>query len=296
MHANAPPGSTSQKCEADPASRVDEQTADTIPPATPEVLDDRTREFYLRAMDVLDRAGVPYMVGGAYSLAYHAGIVRHTKDLDLFVKFEDRDRAMNTLAEAGYRTELTFPHWLGKAFDPADVDTFVDIIYGSGNGLCLVDDEWVANAVDGEAIGRPAKLCPAEEIIWSKAFIQERERFDGADVNHLILARGRTLDWARLLRRFRGHERVLLGHLIFFGFAFPAERSRVPEWVLDDLWAKVKDEPPVTEKVCQGTFMSRQQYLVDLRDRGYRDARAEPRGPMKTEDVTRWTDAIGTIR
>lgn len=276
------------------------------PPAgDPLVLDKATLDFYLRAMDVLDASGVPYLVGGAYALASHAGIVRHTKDLDVFVRPADAERALAALAQRGrWRIDRVFPHWLAKAYDtsgltgPAvgDDPPFVDVIYGSGNGLCAVDDEWFANAVEGQALGRPAKLCPAEEILWTKAFIQERERYDGADINHVILARGRSLDWARLLRRFRGHERVLLGHVMFFGYAYPSERSRVPEWVVDQLMKAVREEPAVSEKVCHGTFLSRQQYLIDLNERGYDDARLAPRGPMSGDDVDRWTDAIGKIK
>ena len=36
----------------------------------------------------------------------------------------------------------------------------------------------------------PALVVPAEEMIWSKAFIQERERFDGADIHHLLRCKG----------------------------------------------------------------------------------------------------------
>jgi hypothetical protein len=265
----------------------------TIP--DPLELDDVTREFYLRAMQLLDDAGVPYMVGGAYSLSHHAGIVRHTKDLDLFVRRDDRHRALAILErQGGYRTEMVFPHWLGKAFDN---DAFVDIIFGSGNGLTAVDDEWVAHAVDGVALGRKAKLCPAEEIIWSKAFIQERERFDGADIAHLVQARGEKLDWTRLRRRFKGHERVLLAHLLMFGYIYPAERDKVPSWVVTELTDAVRAERPSDEKkLCRGTFLSRQQYLPDIRKRGYRDARLAPTGKMNPDEVAHWTAAIGTIR
>ena len=34
----------------------------------------------------------------------------------------------------------------------------------------------------------PGPLIPAEEMIWSKAFIMERERYDGADVAHILRA------------------------------------------------------------------------------------------------------------
>ena len=44
-------------------------------------LDEETKRFYLRALDILDHAKVPFVVAGAYALAYHAEIVRHTKDL-----------------------------------------------------------------------------------------------------------------------------------------------------------------------------------------------------------------------
>ncbi|HSU69736.1 MAG TPA: hypothetical protein VLJ39_22825 [Tepidisphaeraceae bacterium] len=258
-------------------------------------LDEVTRDFYLRAMGLLDDAEVPYMVGGAYSLAHHAGIVRHTKDLDLFVRRDDRFRALEVLEkQGGYRTEMVFPHWLGKAFDN---DAFVDIIFGSGNGLCPVDDEWFDHALEGTALGRTAKLCPAEEIIWSKAFIQERERFDGADIAHVIQARGHSLDWSRLCRRFQGHERVLLAHLLMFGYIYPAEREQVPSWVMTSLYDAVRAERPAkNSRLCRGPYLSRQQYLPDLRKRGYHDARLRPAGNMDPEEIAHWTAAIGTIR
>lgn len=267
--------------------------SEPLPQSTPEELDELTRDFYYRAMDLLQAAHVPYLVGGAYALAHHAGIVRHTKDFDVFVRYDDRERALRTLADGGYRTEMVFPHWLGKAFDG---DAFVDVIFGSGNGLCVVDDAWFTNAVEGVALGRAERICPAEEMIWSKAFIQERERFDGADINHVLLARAHALDWDRLLRRFESHERVLLAHLLMFGYVFPAERSRVPQRVVDSLLERIRDEPETQERVCRGTFISRQQYLPDIRKRGYRDARLQPEGPMQPDHVADWTAAIGTIR
>src|SRR5687768_13368380 len=259
------------------------------------VLEPRVRNFYLHAMDVLDKAQVPYLVGGAYALAHHAGIVRHTKDLDLFIKRDDYDDATKTLESAGYKTDLTFPHWLGKAFHG---EAFVDLIFGSGNGLCPVDDEWFAHAIDGEALGRAARLCPAEEIIWTKSFVQERERFDGADIAHLLLARGPTLDWRRMLRRFDGHERVLLGHLIFFGYIYPASRDRIPHWVPEHLMQLVRDErAPTDAQLCRGPNVSRQQYLVDIHERGFADARRVAHGGhLSDDDIQRWTAAIDTAK
>ncbi len=78
-------------------------------------------------------------MGGAYALAKHAGIERHTKDLDIFVYRRDRDVILDALSAAGYRTEVSFPHWLAKAYGD---DGFIDVIYSSGNGVVEVDDEW----------------------------------------------------------------------------------------------------------------------------------------------------------
>jgi hypothetical protein len=262
---------------------------------SPDTLDPRTRQFYLDAMHALDEAGVEYLVGGAYALGHHAGVVRHTKDFDVFVRKADCARALDALKSAGYSTERTFPHWLAKAFNPRSED-FVDVIFSSGNGLCDVDDEWFEHAVDGVALDQPARLVAAEEIIWTKAFIQERERFDGADIAHLLRARGRELDWKRLTKRFIGKEQLLLAHLLLFTFIYPAERTNVPMEVIEELMQGVRSQEPTMEKVCQGTLISRSQYLPDLRENGYEDARLKPRGRMSAQDIAHWTAAIGTIR
>ena len=258
-------------------------------------LDADTKLFYLNAMHVLDESGVDYLVGGAYSLAHLAGVVRHTKDFDVFVRKGDELHALGALQNWGCRTELTFPHWLGKAYQ-RDSDAFVDVIFGSGNGLCPVDDDWFEHAVRGRVFDRDALLVPAEEVIWTKAFIQERERFDGADIAHVIWSQADMIDWERLLRRFRGHEQVLLAHLLLFTYVYPGERRKVPQRIIERLYEKVRSQPPATEKICQGTFISREQYLMDLRDRGYVDARIEPRGPMAANEVLQWTAAIGNIK
>lgn len=248
-------------------------------------------DFYRHAMAVLDEAGVPFLVGGAYAYARYTGVVRHTKDFDLFLRPEDLKRALSALERAGYQTDLPFPHWLGKAYKGND---FVDLIYSSGNGIARVDERWFTYAVDEEVLGVPAKLAPAEEILWSKAFIQERERFDGADVSHLLLHRAQDLDWDRLLARFGPHWRVLLSHLLLFGYIYPGHRDLLPRRVVEGLLSRLATEGPARpeeQKLCRGTLLSRGQYLLDVEERGYRDARLEPLGTMSAGDIAVWSDA-----
>jgi len=255
-------------------------------------LDQATRQFYVQTLTVLNDSGLPYLVGGAYAMGTLAGIERHTKDIDVFARRGDRDRILRVFEAAGYRSEVTFPHWLAKAWI---VERFVDVIDSSGNGAAPVDDEWFEHAVDAELLDIPVRLCPPEEMIWSKSYVQERERFDGADIAHLIRKSGRHFDWRRLIRRFGDHWRVLLAHLVNFGFVYPRERDVVPEWVLRELSGRLlreSTEPPPEEKVCRGTLLSREQYLVDIAMWGYRDGRLHPGGRMTADEITHWTAAI----
>jgi hypothetical protein len=248
---------------------------------------------YVRAVRALTDEGVPFLVGGALALLHYTGIKRVTKDLDLFVREADVARAFDTLAWAGLRTELTYPHWLGKAY--GDDEAVIDVIFNAGNGVTPVDDEWFAWSHEVELYGARARMCPVEETIWSKAFVMERERFDGADVAHLLLACAPALDWTRLLRRFGSAWRVLLAHVVLFGFVYPDEAHRVPRWVLDHFLERLRAEPESAsaggEPVCRGTLLSREQYIVDL-ERGWRDARLPPTGTMTPDAITIWTEAI----
>src|SRR6185436_20423939 len=173
-----------------------------VPHMSAETLGPETIAFYREALDTLGASGVEFLVGGAYALDGHTGVARQTKDLDVFLRRRDLERALAVLEAAGYRTEHPFPHWLAKAYGGED---FVDLIYSSGNGIAEVDDAWFRHASAGSVFGVDVRLCPVEEMIWSKAFILERERYDGADIAHLLLSRGSSLDWARLLERFGPH-------------------------------------------------------------------------------------------
>jgi hypothetical protein len=251
--------------------------------------------FYLAALHTLRRSGIDFLVGGAYALERCTGIARDTKDLDVFVRPEDTERVLAAFAEAGFDTELTFPHWLGKARAGGEM---VDVIFSSGNGCARVDDEWFRHAVDDQVMDVPVRLIPVEEMIWSKGLIMERERYDGADVIHLLRARGAGLDWPRLLRRFGSNWRVLLSHLILFGFVYPGERDVIPTDVMRELMARLDRETrgPVVDgdegRLCRGTLLSREQYLLDVERWGYRDARLAPEGTMSEADVAAWTAAI----
>jgi hypothetical protein len=254
--------------------------------------DDLSQAFYVRVMTRLTEAGVPFLVGGAFALARFTGLERNTKDFDVFVRREHYGKVEKALEAAGVATELTFPHWLGKA---SCEHGCLDVIFSSGNGLAQVDDAWFQHAAVGSVLGVQSRICPPEEMIWSKAFITERERYDGADIMHLLLACAERLDWRRLLGRFDGHWRVLLSYLGLFGFVYPSERARIPGWVMRELIERLSGElraPPPPRRVCQGTLLSREQYLTDVGRWGFEDARLTAAGSMTVEEIAHWTRAI----
>jgi len=242
-------------------------------PGAVAVQDPEEMSAHRRALEVLQRGGIDPMVGGAYALRAHTGIWRDTKDLDLFLRKDQIHEALALLADDGYRTELTDPLWIGKAFAG---DYFVDLIFSSGNGIAAVDEHWQRRALHAVVLGRQALIVPAEEIIWQKGFIQERERFDGADIHHLIRAKGSELDWRHLLARFADHWPVLLGHLVSFRFSFPSDKEKIPGWVMKELLERqgaIEERPSPSERICRGTLLSRQQYMNELEEHGYLDAR-----------------------
>ena len=141
---------------------------------------------------------------------------------------------------------------------------------------------------------RTGQILPPGRDDLVEGFCHGAEWFDGADIAHLFLAAGERIDWQRLLQRFGPHWRVLFSHLVFFGFIFPAELSLIPNWVMHDLLSRLQNEMGNRipgDKVCQGTLLSRTQYVEDIEARGYKDARLLASGGMTPNEVARWDAA-----
>lgn len=253
-------------------------------------------EFCQDILRLLADQGIEFLVGGYDALRCHTGIGRQTKDFDLIVRPSDVGLVLRLCRSAGYGAALTFRHWLAKIHHE---ECFIDLIFNSGNGLCAVDDQWFSRAVECIILDRPVKIIPFEELIWQKAYIMERERFDGADVAHLLLKCGARMDWEHLLDLFGADWRILLSHLLLFGFIYPSRRDLIPRHVMDKLLRRLDlerhNDSPGPE-VCYGTFLSRNQYLSDIEVEGFQDARLGGRSAMTAEQIRDWTAAAGRSR
>jgi hypothetical protein len=253
-------------------------------------------DYYRRVMRILRDAEIPFLLGGGFAFYCYTSIARYTKDLDVFIHPNDLQRVLKLLTDAGYETENKYPHWLAKVYHHGQV---VDLIFSSGNGICAVDSEWFKSGTPGTVLGESVQLVGLEEMIWQKAFIMERHRYDGSDILHLLHHHRETLNWDRLLRRFREHWLVLFSHLLLYRFAYPDDRSEkvdaVMQWLLLRLQKELDnvDGSPVAQPpVCRGTLLSLIDYLPEIEQRGFRDARLRPFGNMTESEVAHWTNTF----
>jgi hypothetical protein len=258
-----------------------------------QALVERSQRFYRRVLEALRRHEVRFMVGGSHAASYYTGRTPYTKDLDVFLPAAQVDRALEALACADFQTERRFPFWLAKAYQGED---FVDLISRAASGLWEVEDEWVARAQVIDLWGVPTPVCPVEELVWTKAALMDRTRYDGNDILHLLQAQAHELDWERL-RHLAGNDwRLLLAHLTLFGYVYPDLMTLVPKYLLAELSLHLMSDRPDSdiedEPLCRGTLISNTQYQEDVERLGYRDARLRPTGKLDPEDLEPWVEAV----
>jgi hypothetical protein len=203
-----------------------------------------SKQMYKEAIHTLSDSGCRFMLGGAVAMFHYTGIFRDTKDLDIFCKPGEYPAILQHFAAKGY------------------------------NNICRVDDSWYDYASEGIFEGFPVKFISAEELIWCKIYVQNRERNDSADINHILLKHGRQLDWQRLLARLDQHWHLLLAQILIFQFVYPADYQEIiPRWLFDDLMERAHmqyDLPPPLEKVCRGPMIDQTQYEPDIKEWNYK--------------------------
>jgi len=227
--------------------------------------------FYAESLKLLTQSGIPFLLSGTYALTAYTGITRPTKDLDVFCKAGDYPKILAFFQERGYRTEVEDERWIAKVFKD---EHFFDVIYNMSNATVPITDDWFTAAPTIEVFGCEAKITPPTEFIWSKVFIQDRYRFDGADVNHVILKKHADIEWKRLLSYMEPYWEVLLSHLINFRFAYPTERDCVPRWLMQELIGRLQAQvtlPAAKVRVCRGRLFSPRDYVTDITEWGFAD-------------------------
>lgn len=234
------------------------------------------RALFCEVLQHLNTAGVPYVVSGAFALQQHTGIWRDTKDLDLFLPCPAVSEALRHLREQGFETEIRDPVWLAKAHRDG---YFVDLIAGMSNAIITVDQSWIDRGSPSVVLGVPTRVLAAEELIASKLFVNFRERFDGADVAHIIHGTRGRLDWTRLLSLVAEHWELLLWELIFFRYVYPARQGDVPREIWNLLLGRFRQQLDAcpNRQPFRGSLIDEKMFAIDVHEWGMENLLQEQR-------------------
>ncbi len=238
----------------------------SVPPDLPE----EQQQLFRELIGLCNRENVRYAVSGAFALQQHTGIWRYTKDLDLFMTAASLPRALKLLEQAQYVCEICDPVWLAKA---RREEFFVDLITGMSNGVIVVDDSWIERAAPALILGVPSRVLAAEELIASKLFVTRRERFDGADIAHVIFGSKGALDWQRILYIAGEHWEMVLWALVLFHYVYPAHSSYVPRELWGDLLGRLQKslQHPDTSASFRGSLIDEKMFAIDVNEWGMED-------------------------
>lgn len=204
--------------------------------------------LYHHVLTLFEESHYPYAVAGAFALRQHTGICRFTKDLDIFVTAETATQALCTLQEADFELEVCDPVWLAKVHQG---EYFVDLITGMSNGVITVDNTWIERAQPAKVCGVDSRVLAPEEMIASKLFVTRRERFDGADIAHIIHGTRGRLDWQRILHLAGEHWEIVFWALLLFRYVYPEQQNYVPQSVWRDLIDRFEN---VLQSAARGEF------------------------------------------
>ena len=248
----------------------------TPPPPPSDLAPPEADQFYADSLRLLGGSQIPFLVAGTFAVNCYTGINRATKDLDIFCKAGDFPRILLHCREHGFETIIVDERWLAKVKRDG---CFFDVIFSSTAAVVTISDLWFQESHPAEIYGVPVQLTPPTEMIWSKALLQNRHRYDGADIAHLILRQSERIDWKRLLTHMEQYWEVLLMHILNFRFIYPSERDQIPRWLLDELLLRTKEQadlPPPQTKVCRGRLFSPDDYRIDVSEWGFADVVGPP--------------------
>ncbi len=227
--------------------------------------------FYAESLRTLKASGIPFLISGTYAVNAYTGLNRPTKDIDVFCKAGDFLRILQLFPKPEFDCSIEDERWLAKVIKGP---YFFDVIFNSTAGIGIITDNWFVEDFKAEVLGVEVRLVPPTEMVFSKAFVQNRERYDGADVAHLIMRQHERIDWKRLLAHMEAHWEVLLMHLLNFRFVYPSERDIVPAWLFQELLERTRlqaELPAPNVKICRGRLFSPHDYLIDVKEWGFAD-------------------------
>ncbi len=230
--------------------------------------------FYTELLRHIMSTKIPFKVGGTYAVTAHTGVIRPTKDIDVFVRAGDYIKILESLKGKEYKTSVPDERWLAKIKKGAHA---CDLIFGLANAMMPVNDEWFRESQTAELFDFRVPILSPTELVWAKMIVQGRYKNDMADIMHIILVKHKAIDWKRLLSHVGQYWEMLLIIVLYFRFVYPSEREKIPRWLVDELFLRQQHQmklPTLDKKICRGRLVSRLDYEIDIKEWGFKDLTA----------------------
>jgi len=187
------------------------------------------------------RRNIRFAVGGGLATSAYSGILRNTKDMDIFVMEKESEELLEMTRQLGFEEYKEVPYDRTWSYRGSRQGVIIDFLWNMLNGRSPVDETWVAEGWEVPVRGVKVMLLPVEELIWSKLYIMKSDRTDWPDILNLVYARGADLDWERLLKNL-GNDRLLLGGVLsLFRWLCPGRAWKLPEFI----WSRMGLLPPL---------------------------------------------------
>jgi hypothetical protein len=187
------------------------------------------REWFGKAIEALNGEGIPFLFAGAFGLYHYTGLWRGTKDLDVLILPEHRERAIRAVTGTGlgdlYDQEPYDREWI---FRSTRDGVIVDLIWQLANKVDALDQSWMDRGLSTQFLGMPIRVVSAADLCWMKLFVFQRGRCDWPDIINVIRGTGGRLDWDHLLAEVGPHWRLLCALTDIFDWLCPSERSFIP--------------------------------------------------------------------
>lgn len=190
--------------------------------------------IYKEAIDVLEKSGIPYVVGGGIAVMAF-GRTRNTKDIDLYIEPHLRLVALNALKEAGFETDpMLDVSWLAKAFK---CGIMIDFILENVGGI-ITTPETIGRGKYRSINGYRMHIMAPEDLIIRKIMAMRSDRNDWYDCMSVLSSSYQSIDWDYYIRLSDyGIERSLA--FLLFASTDLEHVVPVPKWVIKALAEKL---------------------------------------------------------
>ncbi len=196
---------------------------------------------YRPVIEEMQARRISFALGGGLAFSFYGPRVRNTKDVDFYVRREDKATVAALLAKFQF-----VDFYDQKPYDRAWIyrsirDHYIlDVIWQMANGRAGTDELWLSAGPEVDIYGLRVRFVPLEELIWSKLYVIQFDRCDWPDLLNLIYARAAEINWQRLLRRADADTPLLAALISVFAWMCPAKAAALPSW----LWWQLGIAPP----------------------------------------------------